>query len=91
MNRTLATICPACRRNNKLVTGNDGKFPENGDANVCWRCQIVSVFQLDLPGRLRLPTDEEQAAFMADPNVRMVLQNIGLASTPSALMQGLGL
>jgi predicted RNA-binding Zn-ribbon protein involved in translation (DUF1610 family) len=75
--------CPHCGRANDTSSSREDAVPKHGDVSICWGCGGVAIFE-DGPFGMssRLPTDEELANVMRDPQVQAILSAIGLYRTP---------
>ena len=64
-------ICPYCDTvsNHQTPVGEVSGEPENGDTSVCCKCGEVAVIDNTTPTGVRPPTDNEQAAISACPEV----------------------
>jgi len=47
--------------------------PEDGDTNICIRCESISIYDSTVPGGLRLPTDKELVEALDDKDVQRAL------------------
>jgi hypothetical protein len=67
-------VCPHCDKHMDGIAAMTGDMPPGeGDVNICIDCGLISVYSAFVPGRLRLPTPEEKATFLADPGIQQAL------------------
>lgn len=75
-------VCPRCAAPNNSVTGPGSVEP--GDISICWHCRALGIFLTD--GKVRLPTEDEEKALMADPLIVVALVSVGCGGTPTEAM-----
>lgn len=85
--------CPYCGRHNDVHDHTEGhESPSDGDIAICWECHGVAVFvETPLGLAFRVATQEERAAFDADPQVRRAMGAMGESHRPDeavALLRG---
>jgi hypothetical protein len=68
-------ICPWCTSIHDCASGIEAneRPPEDGDTNICIRCECISIYDSTVPGGLRLPTDVELVEAMDDEEVQKTL------------------
>jgi hypothetical protein len=73
--------CPHCGRNHEYHDGStpDAK-PKPGDVSVCWSCRRLGIYT---NFGIRVPTPEEEAEILSDPEVRSVLGLMVESYTPT--------
>lgn len=61
--------CPHCGyEHTGIVDAEDtGVTPSTGDTSLCIRCGKLCIIDMSLPGKMRVPTDDEQAETERDP------------------------
>jgi hypothetical protein len=70
----MTTTCPCCGTVNEVATSLFiGMSPQDGDASMCFRCGIISVFDHTAPGHQRKPDAIEQAMFNTDPRIQKLI------------------
>jgi hypothetical protein len=50
----------------------DDEAPHDGAVNLCIVCKGISVYDSNVPTKLRFPTDEELVEINADPEISRV-------------------
>lgn len=66
--RTPTCMCPHC---GELISGwgsAEGEHPSAGDVSICAYCGVLAVYKAGLT--LRLPTKEEAAELLTDPDIQ---------------------
>lgn len=67
--------CPSCSIAMDAVSSFEGTgCPDPGDITICIRCAAVGVFTEDMG--VRLPSADEKAVYMADPNVQRAVSAV---------------
>jgi len=68
--QTLAPVCPHCGESMRHAANVDGLYvPKTGDAVLCFSCGVVSVFDIEIQGCLRPPTDNESRRIAEHPDL----------------------
>lgn len=73
------TTCPYCEVKQDLltrVTDNTHNVPNDGDYNICFRCGDASIFDSEVPGNCRVPTDAEQEEIAQNKYVQQAIKLI---------------
>jgi hypothetical protein len=67
-------VCPWCTSIHDCAANVNGEgAPEDGNINLCIRCECISIYDSTLPGGLRLPTPIEMSEAMEDEDVQRAL------------------
>jgi superfamily II helicase len=71
--KEVISVCPECLARHDRMTDVTGDHrPEEGDVNVCVVCKGISVYDSNVPTKLRFPTDEELAVIIKDPRISKI-------------------
>jgi hypothetical protein len=66
--------CPWCTAVHDCASNVNGTGgPEDGNINICFNCESISIYEREAPGGLRLPTKEEFDDAMEDKDVQKAL------------------
>lgn len=84
----MKTTCPHCDRLNTQHSAlePDAK-PDPGDVSLCWKCGGLAIFT---ENGVRKPTDDEEAEFSTDPDIKQFRYAIYESIRPSEAIKMVG-
>jgi hypothetical protein len=71
-------VCPHCASIHECATRANGESgaPEDGNLNICFRCERMSIYDRKATGGLRPATSAEIVEAMQAPEVLKALDNL---------------
>ena len=74
----VAIVCPHCGSIHECSTRANGEEgpPEDGNLNICFRCELISIYDSSAAGGLRIATSSELVEAMQASEVLLALDRL---------------